>query len=69
MLHIKERVPHIDMAFEDLSHIGGTFYGLVGQFYGKGITLQEEDNGKQAMMRIGLVLCYYFFTLAKDLSI
>merc|ERR1719354_1245853 len=53
MLHKKVRVPRIDMAFEDLSHIEGAFYGLVGQFYGKGITLQEEDNGKQAMMIIG----------------
>ena len=63
MLHIKERVPHIDMAFEDLSHIGGTFYGLVGQFYGKGITLQEEDNGQKAMMIIGLVKKYWLFFL------
>ena len=55
MLHKKVRVPRIDMAFEDLSHIEGAFYGLVGQFYGKGITLQEEDNGQKAMMRIGLV--------------
>ena len=55
MLHKKVRVPRIDMAFEDLSHIEGVFYGLVGQFYGKGIALQEEDNGQKAMMRIGLV--------------
>lgn len=63
MLHIKERVPHVDMAFEDLSRIGGTLYGLVGQFYGKGIALQEEDDGKQAMMRIGFVNCYYYFLI------
>ena len=58
MLHTKARVPRIDMAFEDLSHVKGTFYGLVGQFYGKGITLQEEDNGQRATMRIGLVNNY-----------
>ena len=51
------------MAFEDLSHIEGAFYGLVGQFYGKGITLQEEDNGQKAMMIIGLVKKYWLFFL------
>ena len=67
MLHLKARVPRIDMAFEDLSHVKGTFYGLVGQFYGKGITLQEEDNGQRAMMRIWL-LSYDFNNGFTDLT-
>ena len=53
MVHTKTRIPHVDLAFEDLSHIGGKFYGLVGQFYGKGIALEEENNGQRAVMRIG----------------
>ena len=55
MLHINQRVPHIDMAYEDLSHIEGEFKGLIGQFYGKEIALEEEDNGQKAVMRIGQV--------------
>ena len=55
MVHTKTRIPHIDMAFEDLSHVEGEFQGLVGQFYGKGVDLEEEDGGRRAMMRVGLV--------------
>ena len=58
MLHTKSRVPHVDLAFEDLSHIEGEFQGLVGQFYGKGITLTASDDGHKAMLRIGSVNFY-----------
>ena len=55
MVHTKTRIPHIDMAFEELSHVEGKFQGLIGQFYGKGVDLEEENGGQRAMMRIGLV--------------
>ena len=54
MLHTKSRVPHVDLDFEDLSRVEGEFEGLVGQFYGKGITLEEKDDGQRAMMIVGL---------------
>ena len=55
MVHTKMRIPHTDMAFEDLSHVEGKFQGLIGQFYWKGVDLEEENGGQRAMMRIGLV--------------
>ena len=58
MLHTKSRVPHVDLAFEDLSHIEGQFQGLVGQFYGKGLTVTESDDRNKAVLRIGSVNFY-----------
>ena len=55
MVHTKTRIPHIDMAFEELSHVEGKFQGLIGQFYGKGVDLEEENGGQRSMTRIGLV--------------
>jgi len=53
MLYTKTSVPHVDLAFEDLNHVEGKFYGLVGQFYGRGLVLSESGDGESAMMRIG----------------
>ena len=61
MLHTKTSVPHVDLAFEDLNHVEGKFYGLVGQFYGRGLVLSESGDGESAMMRIGFVFCFFAF--------
>ena len=53
MLHTKSRVQHVDLAFEDLSHVEGEFKSLVWQFYGKGITLTKSDNGHKAIKELG----------------
>ena len=52
MLHTKSRVRHVYLVFEDLSLVEGELKGLVGQLYGKGITLTKSDDRHKAMLKI-----------------
>merc|ERR1712176_1131128 len=56
MLHRKSRVPHVDLAFDDLTHkkTGGGLDGVIGQYYGKGVHLtQSDEDENEGLLRIG----------------